>query len=296
MLIDPSILRFRLIHDIDRRLDQTAHCLISARKIVFPLLLLSLFMLLAAVGKPTFAQVDPVPDFAREMRINAQVEPYLFDGESIWLNDGDREFLSVLIEAENSKGSVILVHGRDVHLDEEELIGPLRVGLAEHGWDTLSIQMPVLEKGKTYYDYLPILKYAQPRIEAAISYLKQQGASGIVLAAHSCGAHMANHWMNSSSEIPIDAYIAMGLGTTDIGQALKTPFPIGKLSIPVLDIYGTEEYPRPLAMVPDRQDLLKQNDHPLSAQQSVEGANHFFHGYGQVMVEKLAEWLDGLSF
>ena len=238
---------------------------------------------------------DDVPDYSREARINEQIEPYLFDGDAVWLFDGEREFLSVYIEADDSRGAVILLHGRDVHLDEEELIGPLRVGLSEHGWDTLSVQMPVLEKGKTYLDYLPILKYAHPRIEAAIRYLAEQGATRIVLAAHSCGVHMANDWMNSTSDPPIDGYIAMGLGTTDIGQDLQTPFPIGNLAIPVLDIYGTREYPRPLEMVPYRQELLKQNGNPMSMQIPVEGATHFFRGYGQVMVEKLAEWLDGFE-
>lgn len=238
---------------------------------------------------------DDVPDYDREARINEQVEPYLFDGDAVWLSDGEREFLSVHIEAEDSRGAVILLHGRDVHLDEEELIGPLRVGLSEHGWDTLSVQMPVLGKGKTYFDYLPILKYAHPRIEAAARYLEEQGAARIVLAAHSCGVHMANDWMNRIPDPPIDGYIAMGLGTTDIGQDLQTPFPIGDLAIPVLDIYGTREYPRPLEMVPYRQELLKQNGNPLSMQIPVDGATHFFHGYGEVMVGKLAEWLDGFG-
>lgn len=238
---------------------------------------------------------DDVPDYGREARINEQIEPYLFDGDAVWLSDGEREFLSVHIEVEDSRGAVILLHGRDVHLDEEELIGPLRVGLSEHGWDTLSIQMPVLEKGKTYLDYVPILKYAHPRIEAAVRYLEEQGAARIVLAAHSCGVHMANDWMNSISDPPIDGYIAMGLGTTDIGQELQTPFPIGNLAIPVLDIYGTREYPRPLQMVPYRQELLKQNGNPMSMQIPVEGATHFFRGYGQIMVEKLAEWLEGFG-
>lgn len=252
-------------------------------------------LLVTAYSGSVSAKGDEWPDYERETRINEQVEPYLFDGDAVWLSDGEREFLTVQIKVDDSRGAVILLHGRDVHLDEEELIGPLRIGLAEHGWDTLSVQMPVLEKGKTYFDYLPILKYAHPRIEAAIRYLEEQGASRIVLAAHSCGVHMANDWMNSISEPPIDGYIAMGLGTTDAGQELKTPFPIGKLKIPVLDIYGTKEYPRPLAMVPYRQKLLERNGNPLSAQVSVEGASHFFRGYGPTMVGKLAEWLDGFD-
>ncbi|MCY4050671.1 MAG: DUF3530 family protein [Gammaproteobacteria bacterium] len=263
-------------------------------RLVQHLVLIFLLVLICLVNLQIPAFGD-VPDYEREARINEQIEPYIFDGDAVWLSDGEREFLSVHIEVEDPKGAVILLHGRDVHLDEEELIGPLRVGLSEHGWDTLSVQMPVLAKGNTYFDYLPILKYAHPRIEAAIHYLQEQGLTRILLAAHSCGVHMANDWMNSISDPPIDGYIAMGLGTTDVGQELQTPFPIGNLTIPVLDIYGSKEYPRPLEMVPYRQELLKQNGHPKSMQISVEGATHFFRGYGQVMVETLSEWLGKLD-
>ncbi len=280
---------------VERYPDDDSPVPLRATGVVRQLALIFMTMLLCAVILEIPAFGDDVPDYDREARINEQIEPYLFDGDAVWLSDGEREFLSVHIEVEASRGAIILLHGRDVHLDEEELIGPLRVGLSEHGWDTLSVQMPVLEKGKTYYDYVPILKYAHPRIEAAVRYLEEQGATTIVLAAHSCGVHMANDWMNSVSDPPIDGYIAMGLGTTDAGQDLQTPFPIGNLAIPVLDIYGTREYPRPLDMVPYRQELLKQNGNPMSMQIPVEGATHFFHGYGQVMVGKLAGWLDGLG-
>ena len=238
---------------------------------------------------------DVTPDYEREQRIAEQIEPDIFDGEAVWLSDGDREFLSIHIDVEEAKGAVILMHGRDVSPEEQELIGPLRVGLAEAGWTTLALQMPVLEKGKKYYDYLPILPFAHPRIEAAINFLREQGESPIILAAHSCGAHMTNSWLNTDPGVPIDGYIAMGLGATDSGQDLRTPFPIDRITVPVLDIYGSEEFPRPLSMVDERREMLARNGNPLSAQVVVEGANHYFTGYGDRMVEELSAWLDTLS-
>jgi len=254
-----------------------------------------LLITLCLLVYPVMSNADNLPDYAREQRITEQIEPDIFDGEAVWLNDGDRDFLGIYIYQKNAYGTVLLLHGRDVNAEEQELIGPLRVGLAENGWNTLSLQMPVLAKGKTYYDYLPILDFASTRIDAAISFVESQGERKIIIAAHSCGAHMANNWFNKQSGNSVDGYIAMGLGATDAGQDLKTPFPIANLNIPVLDIYGSDEFPGPLSMVNDRLAMLRENGHPYSEQITVDGANHYFTGYGDMMVEHLSRWLQQIQ-
>ena len=237
---------------------------------------------------------DTLPDYERESRIAEQIEPDIFDGDAVWLSANDHDFLAIHIEVDDPKGTIVLLHGRDVSPEEQHLIGPLRVGLSEHGWNTLALQMPVLAKGKTYEDYLPIFPLARKRIDAALTFLSDQGEQRIVIAAHSCGAHMTNNWLNHNSDERIDAYIAMGLGATDAGQALQTPFPIADMRVPVLDIYGAQEFPRPLAMIPERRAMLKANGHPHSTQIEVEGANHYFHDAGEIMVERVANWLSNL--
>ena len=249
---------------------------------------------LVAMCSAVTASADQ-PDYARETRIAEQIEPAIFDGEATWLTADDREFLGIYLAAESATTAVLILHGRDVSPEEQHLVGPLRVGLAENGFSTLAIQMPVLEKGKTYYDYLPILPFGHERIAESLAFLRGEGYEKIIIAAHSCGAHMANHWLNANGDSAIDGYIAMGLGATDRDQDLETPFPIGDMRVPVLDIYGSEEFPRPLAMVPERRALLKQNGHPLSAQIEVEGANHYFTDYGDAMVDQLTPWLNSVS-
>ena len=257
-------------------------------------LIKSLFLLTFILSPVTVVADSAGPDFEREDRIVEQIAPDIFDGEAVFLTADDREFLAIHIEVDDAKGAIILLHGRDVNAEEQELIGPLRVGLAEQGWTTLSLQMPVLAKGKTYYDYLPILPYAHPRIEAAIDFLKTAGESKVIVAAHSCGAHMANHWLGENGDASIDGYIAMGLGATDAGQDLQTPFPIGDMTVPVLDLYGSEEFPRPMEMRGHRQQLLAQNGNPLSAQIELEGADHYFKGKGEEAMEIITNWLNQL--
>ena len=243
---------------------------------------------------PAFA--DQLPDYEREQRIAEQIEPQIFDGEAVWLEADDREFLAIHMQADDSKGSVIILHGRDVSPEDQNVAGPMRVGLAENGWSTLALQMPVLSKGKKYYDYLPILKFGHQRIEAAIDYLRSFGEETVVLAGHSCGAHMANDWLNLKGDSRIQGYIAIGLGATDAGQDLKTPFPIGNMTVPVLDIYGSEEFPRPLQMAQNRRDLLAQNANASSTQIEVDGANHYFTDAGDQLTEQVLNWLNNAQF
>ena len=146
----------------------------------------------------------------REARLVEEIQANLFDGDVISLGSGDEQFAAVEMLSEDSpRGGIILMHGRGFHADWPENIGPLRVGLSEAGWQTLSLQLPVLEKTAKYFDYLPVLPEAGPRLDAAIAYLSEQGLSPIILLAHSCGAHMAMLWLESSKGKGIDGFVDM---------------------------------------------------------------------------------------
>ncbi|MFV9616921.1 MAG: DUF3530 family protein, partial [Gammaproteobacteria bacterium] len=170
-------------------------------------------------------------DLNREKRMADEIVDAILDGEAVYLNANEHEFLSIYTEADNPKGTAIILHGRGFHPDWQDAINPLRVGLVETGWNTLSVQMPVLEKQAKYYDYLPLFAQAVPRIEAAIAYAREQmkddqGANKVVLIGHSCGAHMAMAWADTESFESVDAYVGIGMGATDYKQSMKHPFPL----------------------------------------------------------------------
>jgi alpha-beta hydrolase superfamily lysophospholipase len=147
------------------------------------------------------------PDFAREMRISDEIVDAILDGDPEWLDADGRDFLSIYTEAEDADTAVLILHGRGFHPDWADTVNPLRVGLAENGYSTLALQMPVLFKGAKYYDYVPIFSYAFPRIEAGIDFLRNSGYQKIVLIAHSCGAHMAMAWLREKGDSDIDAVV-----------------------------------------------------------------------------------------
>jgi dienelactone hydrolase len=218
------------------------------------------------------------------------------DGEPVYLQADDQEFLAIAMQADTEapKGGAIIIHGRGYHPNWQQVAYPLRTGLPQHGWHTLSIQAPVLDKAAKYYDYVPIFAEAGPRIEAAIRHFRAQGVERVVLIAHSCGAHMANHWLAHTPSPDIAAYVGIGMGATDYKQPMREPFPLAELQMPVLDIYGGNEYPAVKRSAPERLAMLQRAGNPQSRQQVIPGADHYFSDAGQPLLEAVAAWLDSL--
>ena len=112
----------------------------------------------------SICSVAQAQNLEREQRLAEEMEANIFDGEVVYLTSGDHEFANAFIETDDARGGVILLHGRGFHPDWQDVVGPVRVALADAGWSTLSVQMPVLEKGMKYYDYVEIFPDAYTRI------------------------------------------------------------------------------------------------------------------------------------
>ncbi len=232
-------------------------------------------------------------DLEREKRLSDQIVDAIFDGDPFFLNADGHEFLSIYMEAaEPSKRAVLLMHGRGYHPDWENVTRPLRVGLTEHGWNTLSIQMPVLDKEAKFYDYVEIFPEVSPRIDAALAYLKAQGNEVVVMQSHSCGVHMAMHWIRDHGSGAIDGFIGVGMGATDYKQPMREPFPFEKLRVPVLDLYGALDYPAVMKGAEGRWQEIQQYAPATSRQVVMEFGDHYMHEQDDVLVETVAEWLN----
>jgi len=233
-------------------------------------------------------------DIEREKRLTGQIVDSIIDGEAVFLKSGDHEFLSIYTEADEPKGAVLIMHGRGFHPNWTDVVYPLRVGLVEQSWNTLALQMPVLDKEARFYDYLKIMDEALPRIEAGIDYLKQQGNEKIILIAHSCSVHMTMAWVDAGRMRDIDAFVGIGMGAVDYQQPMEKPFPLGKFTVPVLDVYGEEEYPAVLKGAPERLAAMQKAGNPKSKQVTVPGANHYFTDEGDALLDIVGPWLQGL--
>jgi len=242
---------------------------------------------------------DAEPDYAREDRMIAEIEDAVMDGDVEYLPlKGDKEVFSIYMEpdVDKPKGGVIILHSRGYHANWSSTIKPLRVGLAEKGWHTLSVQMPVLEKSAKYYDYVSVFPYSHERIDAALSFYKQRGVDNVILVSHGCGAHMSMSYFDKYGDEKINAYVGIGMGATDYKQKVIKRFPLDIMLKPVLDVYGENDFPGVIRLSESRQNLMDVAANTKSAQMVIKGADHYYkeNGTAQVLTNIIDAWLSGL--
>ena len=231
-------------------------------------------------------------DLAKEKRWADQVVDAILDGEAVWLDDGTSKFLGIYTEAENDKGrAVIIMHGTGIHPDWQQVIQPLRVGLTEHNWNTLAIQMPILPNEAEYHEYAPLYDEVAPRIDAAIEYLKKNGSKEIVLIGHSQGAAMTAYYLSTSKQA-IEGFVAIGMASFADDPRMNSIKALEKIKLPVLDIYGDDDLEGIMKSVGDRAAAAKKAGNTSYTQVEVAGSNHFFDDKEDELVEAVAGWLD----
>lgn len=232
-------------------------------------------------------------DLAKEKRWAEQIVDAIMDGEAVWLNDGAHDFLGIYTKADEDRGrAVIVMHGIGIHPNWQQVVQPLRVELAAHNWSTLSIQMPVLPNEAELAEYAPLFDEVAPRIDAALAFLKANGAKQVVLIGHSLGAAMGAYYL-SASKRDVQGFVAIGMaGAGD--PRMNGVLSLEKITLPVLDLYGGEDLEGVLANAGARATAAKKAGNSDYTQVEIAGSNHFFDGREDELVETVAAWLEEL--
>lgn len=234
---------------------------------------LALFGLHAA---PALAQ-----DHAREKRWAGETLATLMVGEAVWLEQkSGHRFLGLYTAAANPRVAVVIAHGRGWAPDFE-LYGALRIKLAEAGYSTLSIQMPVLDGTAKLGDYLPLFGDSDERLALAVQWLHAQGHRQVAIVSHSLGATMANHYLVRTPHSGVDAWAFIG-----IINGLDDMF---RIKIPVLDVFGSDDWQVTRLGADERLAQIKRI--AGSEQVIVPGADHFFEGRHDVLARVIADFL-----
>ncbi len=231
-------------------------------------------------------------DLAKEKRWSEQVSDSLIDGEPVELKAADTGFLGIYTEAQqgDSGRAVILAHGVGVHPDWPDVVHPLRVGLPEHGWSTLSIQMPILENDAELKSYLPLFDEAGPRLAAAADYLRKNGADTVVIVAHSLGAAMAARYVADNPKA-VDGLVLVSVGRIEIDPKMDAVAALEKIKLPVFDLYGSRDLESVLSSVNARAGAARKAGNDDFRQFAMEGAGHFYRGTEDALVRRVYGWL-----
>ena len=229
-------------------------------------------------------------DLDKEQRWRDQIVDSLMDGDAVDLNANGLTFLGLYTEAEEDTGrGAVIVHGIGVHPNWQQVVYPLRIGLPQQGWSTLSIQMPVLPNEASDADYGPLMDEVAPRLDAAIAYLRDQGAERVAIVAHSLGATMANDYLATHPQA-VAAFVAIGLSSGFEHAGRDNAELIGRVQVPTLDLFGENDLDAVVSGASERAAAASANSGYSQVQ--VPDANHFFDGQEKVLVEIVGDWLN----
>ena len=222
-------------------------------------------------------------DYAREKKWADEIAPGIVVGEPLYLTQKNgHKFLSLLTEAKDARMALIIVHGSGMHPDWE-LIGVLRSQLAEQGFATLAVQMPVLAKEAKHEAYPATFPEAAERLQAAVNFLKAKGFGKIAIVSHSMGSRMSHAYLSKQPDPAVVAWAALGI-LNDTFDGIK---------VPVLDLSGENDFPEIVKSTKTRADSLK--GRPDSKQIVIPNADHIFNGHEAEMVGAVKSFLDGVK-
>ena len=238
-------------------------------------------LLFATVLAVSRTAAQPAIDYARENRWAQEVVPSIVVGDAVWLATPLRaKVLAILAMPSGApKGGVVVVHGLGVHPDFG-MIGGIRTYLADAGYATLSVQMPVLPAGASRDDYSITLPDAAGRIGAAIAFLRMKGIEKIAIVSHSMGATMADASLARVGAAKIDAWVPVGM----FAEFASPP------KEPILDIMAENELAQVVAAAPKRAKQLPRD--ACSAQVTISGTDHYFAVRQKELAAAIAAFLD----
>lgn len=238
-----------------------------------------------------------ITDKDREKRVAAQIEEQLLSGDPIWLEvEGQQVFaLDTPAESEPVKGTVILVHGNGAHPNWAQVVAPLRAALSENGWRNIAVQMPYIPEDLPISAAATLFSNTDARIKAAVDYAINDEESPLYIVSHSRGGPQASHYVARYSDAPIKALAIIGSSARyqNDPDEFTTATSLGKIKIPVLDMYGSEDLEQVLKSAGDRKKAAATNKN--YTQKVINGADHMWDGEEQQLTTNVLEWLNKME-
>ncbi len=91
---------------------------------------------------------------------------------------------------------------------------------------------------------------------------------------------------------PLAAFVAIGLPSRQTKGSYDSTVALKNIRIPVYDVYGSNDLPTVLNTTAERKAASKLNNQ--YSQKEISGAEHFFEGNEEVLIETIQQWLNQL--
>lgn len=226
------------------------------------LLLLTLTRPLAAATGEAGADVTASQRTAAQERQQSTLQALQqapLEGQKLQLETAEDQALALFKPAlGKQRGGVVLLHDRGGHVDAAGVIRPLRLGLAEAGWATLTIQLPPPEApavGTAWLDR------TQALIAAGLNELQQRDINSIVLLGHGLGALAATDYLAAGDNLTVRGLIIVGLdGSAADEPRMDGAAQLARVRPPILDIFGERDSRAVLASAERRAQAARRRE------------------------------------
>ena len=228
-----------------------------------------------------FAQTLWAADYAREKKWADEITPAIVSGEPLYLEAQGHKFLAIFTPVADAKLALVVVHGLGIHPDWG-MISTLRTQLADQGYATLAIQMPILANDAKAEAYPVTFPEASKRIAAAVNFLHDKGYAKVAIVSHSMGSRMSRVYVVTHPN-EVVGWASLGIGGGDTYAGIK---------VPVLDLYAENDLPMVLAGTKKRAASLR---HKVgSKQMRIAQTDHFYDHHETEMVKAVKDFLDSI--
>ncbi len=186
-------------------------------------------------------------NYLYEYEFSEALKKQIPEKQFVWLDSGtDRDTLSLLIKSQSpkAKGAIIILPEIGHHPDWPNVIHDLRYTLAQYGWATLSVQMPVDVELNYKQAYEDVYQTVKKRTIAAIKYIQENSPDYIVLLARGKSANFAIRYiaeMQNLEQATQAAHALVFIGAFDSAY-LKTSDYMKSIAIPMLDIFAEKDH------------------------------------------------------
>ncbi len=232
-------------------------------------------------------------DVIVETDLAADLSAGLRQGSVLRLESSGRSFVAIFDRSHTAetRGVAILLPEAGLRADAG-IMKALRKVLPDHGWNTLSVQLPVLETEATGDEYLTLLPDSRRRIGAAVGRMKAEGMTHIALIGHGLGALAALSYIGLDDDDSIQALVLLSPWWPRQKDESLASWLAG-VSIPVLDIRAERDQPRILATADDRQLLLK--GRIGDRHWRISGVGHHYRGREEALAKRIYGWLQAVA-
>lgn len=163
------------------------------------------------------------------------------EGEVIELTAGETPFVAIYRPQarDTATGSVVLLHGRGTNANSHRVVRPLRIGLSEHGWSTLSLQLPLVPAGAGDDAWLDNAETIGARLQAALDWLTQRGQRNQVIVALGDSATVALRFVAGKDPDPVRALVLLSI-PGELAADLDRQA-LADLERPLLDVFADRD-------------------------------------------------------